>query len=243
MPLDAFAQKFDPARVSSGQFADDNDITLFVHIPKTAGMSVGKALQSSFDKFHGVAWNKPRASFNKLTQKACYLRTTRNLRQVLMGHFTADEVAVWRGHGLPVKCAAIIREPVARVVSHYNYNGSDAHPNHEQFLEKHPTLESFARALPYDFQINWLVGPPYSFEHTLEKLIRDYSFLGVTEHLPASLAHFERSHGLENMQEHRINVGQTTVSQDGISEEVRDIVTARSQNDIALHKLLNGFYE
>lgn len=240
----AFRQKFAPVAATKGVYYDSSDIVLFPHIPKTAGMSVGKALHESFDIFHGVTWNDARQSFNKLTQEACYVRSQETpVRQVIMGHFTYTEVQIWKLLGLPIKCASIMREPVARVVSHYNYNCSDAHPASQQFIQKFPTLKSFAESQPFDYQIRWLIGPSYSFDHTLEKLTQDFSFLGITEHLSASLQHLGNSHGFSKFKEHRINVAEVTVQQDDVPKAVRDCILEKSQNDVRLHRLLHELYD
>ena len=51
---------FRPGMEAPGAHSDPNDIVLFVHIPKTAGVSLGKSLQQSFGLFRGVDWSNTR---------------------------------------------------------------------------------------------------------------------------------------------------------------------------------------
>lgn len=240
--LRAFKARFDPAQVASNTFQSDSDVILFLHIPKTAGMSVGKTLQRAFDQFHPVAWENVGQSFRFRTRRALYERSNRACRQVLMGHFSWAEIQYWRNQELPIQCATIIRDPLARFVSNYNYNRSEAHPAHAQFRERFPTMEDYARQLPTDYQLHTMIGASFDFDHALQMLTKYYSFIGLTEHLGPSLAHFQKSHGLaQPLKEHRENRAQIP-PKDEIPARVRKIVEEKSQNDLRLHALVRDFY-
>lgn len=240
--LTAFEDRFNPDKVAPGTFADDNDVVLFTHIPKTAGMSVGKALRQGFDEFHPVHWENVGQAFRRKSRKVLYERSHTPARRVMMGHFSWIEINFWKTHELPIKAAAILRDPLARVVSNYNYNCSAKHPRHEQFKQKFPTLDAYAENLSFDYQLNTLIGAFYSFDHALEKLTRYYSFLGLTEHLGASLEHFATSHGLPKLQEHRQNRATKPASEAQVSDRVRNIVLEKSHNDQRLFELLQSYY-
>lgn len=239
-----FESRFSPRLVADDTYRETADVILFMHIPKTAGMSVGKALQAAFDIFHPVSWENTNQSFRNKTRKALYRRSdeANPCRQVLMGHFSWSDVMYWRNQELPLKCATIIRDPLDRFVSNYRYNTSDKHPQHEAFAARYPTLESYAKALPLDYQLSLMTGAFYSFDHALEKLNRSYSFIGVTEELGASLDHFRRSHGLSELTEHRENTGRAPKAAEEIPDAVRNIVGEKSRNDTRLHQLLRRYY-
>lgn len=239
--MSAFMQRFAPVLVEPAEHAEPSDTMLFVHIPKTAGVSVGKALQQSFDRFHGVVWNNVPASFRALTQQALYEQTRSDMRQVIMGHFGWNELMVWQQNQLPMKCATILRDPIDRLVSNYNYNCSDKHPARESFMARFPTIKDFALDVPHDVQLTQAVGLVGSFEGALEKLTRHYSFIGVTERLPQSLAHLSRSHGLPDIQEYHANAG--TRPADGLRDQVVELVRERNHNDIKLHALMTRLYD
>ncbi len=240
--IERFRNRFDPARVPANTYHEDNDVMLFVHLPKTAGMSVGRSLQEAFDKFHGVNWRNIPNSFRLMTHRACYRRSHTVGRQVIMGHFGWNEIKTWREAELPIKAAAIVRDPVARLISNFNYNRSDAHPGKNDFIKNFPTLEDYANDQPPDFQIYTLVGPTFSFEQTLEKLIKNYTFLGTTESLPASLAHFSSSHGLPSLVEHRINTATADGKSNPVPDNVANLIKSKSYNDIRLFRLLKSLF-
>jgi hypothetical protein len=240
--LERFRNRFDPTRVADNTYREDNDIVHFVHLPKTAGMSVGKSLQASFDQFYGVDWQEVQASHRKFSLRALYRRSHTPCRQVLMGHYGWNELVVWKHEGLPVKAASILRDPVSRAVSNYNYNSSSVHPNRAKFLERHPTLKSFANTLAPDFQIYRMVGMTSSFEHALEKLIENYTFLGITENLSDSLDYFSRSHGLGDLKEHKINVAKKPEKKVEPPADAVRILRDKSHNDLRLHALLTTLF-
>ncbi len=240
--LEAFKARFSPKRVAKTAYADPNDIVLFVHIPKTAGVSLGKSLQGVFDNFLGVDWQNPRQSFNKLTNTALANRMQSPQRQVIAGHFGWQELIIWRRNELPIKAISVIRDPFERFVSNYNYNSSDKHPGNAQFRQQFPTLKDYAVLLPLDVQLRQMIGLFYSFDHALEKLTRYYSFIGVTEKLDASLRWLSESHGLKNMPEHRVNTAPAASDSKKFDPELREMVMRRSANDVRLHRLVSSFY-
>lgn len=239
----AFRARFDPAATAPGVFAEPDDIVLFVHIPKTAGVSLGASLRSAFDRFHGVKTAREGRSFDDMAEKALRLRSERTLRQVIAGHYDWGRIETWRAAGRPTKAISVVRAPLERLVSHFNYNSSDRHPGRAEFVRKFPTLREFAETRVADPQLRQLIGPFATFEEALEKLTERYTFLGVTERLEKSLAHLALSHGLPSMTPERRNVASRATAADAIPAEIREIMAERSANDARLHALLTSCYD
>lgn len=237
-----FVDRFAPCRLATGHFRSEADVMLFIHIPKTAGVSVGRSLHEVFDTFHGVEWNNVARSFRRSTREAVYAQTCGPSRQVIMGHFGWPEMQIWRNHEMDMKCGTIFRDPVSRAISNYRYNCSSAHPDHEAFQSRFPTLESYVNQLSFDVQMTQAIGYVNSFENALEKFQRYYTFLGITEQLSASLAHLSRSHGLADLREYRKNVG-TSAAKDDIAPAVRRKIEGVSHNDAKIHRLLSILYQ
>lgn len=235
-----FCNRFSPQNDVSGRFYEKSDTILFVHIPKTAGVSVGKSLQASFDKFHGVQWDNIGPSFRHATRLAAYNQSRGGGRQVIMGHYGWPEIQIWRNHEMPIKCGTIFRDPIARFVSNFNYNSSSAHPGRDAFVQKYPTIESYVRQTDLDVQLTQAVGFVSSFEDALRKLIKYYTFLGVTEKLTDSLRHLSQSHQLPEIREHRENVGTTKAA--AVSDDLVSLIRQRSHNDLKIHQLLMAIY-
>ncbi|WP_277019756.1 MULTISPECIES: sulfotransferase family 2 domain-containing protein [Paracoccus] len=235
-----FVKRFSPAMVSPNQFQANSDTMLFVHIPKTAGMSVGKALQQTFDHFYGVEWNNAGASFRKLARRAAYMQSRANVRQVIIGHYGWAEIQFWHNQELPVKSGTILRDPVQRMISNFNYNSSEAHPAHKDFIKRHPTIEGYIGSTDFDVQLTQAIGMVSSFEDVLRKLTAYYSFIGVTERLGQSLSYLSRSHGLPPIQEYHANVGSKPAEE--LSESVRQLILDRNHNDCKIHALMMHLY-
>lgn len=235
-----FVGRFSPKAVKANAYTALSDTMLFVHIPKTAGLSIGKSFHSTFDNFYGVQWDNIKASFRQQTRSAIYNQSRKDVRQVIMGHFGWPEIQLWKNHEMAIKCGTIFRDPVQRMISNFNYNSSDVHPGHAAFNERFSTVESYVRETGLDVQITQAVGLISSFEEALTKLIRYYTFIGVTEMLPASLDHLAKSHGLRKMHEHRENIGSNKAAT--VSDEVAELIRRRSHNDLKLHRLLMALY-
>ncbi|WP_306752273.1 sulfotransferase family 2 domain-containing protein [Paracoccus actinidiae] len=235
-----FCDRFSPKKTVWGSFYEKSDTMLFVHIPKTAGVSVGKSLQACFDKFYGIQWDNVGPSFRNATRQAAYNQSRGGGRQVIMGHYGWPEIQIWRNHEMPIKCGTIFRDPVARFVSNFNYNSSDAHPGRDAFVKRFPTIESYLKNAELDVQLTQAVGFVASFEDALRKFIKYYTFLGVTEKLTDSLRHLSQSHQLRDIQEHRENVGTNKAA--ALSDAVVSLIRQRSHNDLKLHQLLMKLY-
>ncbi len=235
-----FVHRFCPAAVEDNRFWAKSDTMLFVHIPKTAGMSVGKAMQQAFDQFHGVEWNNIGPSFYKASRQAAYLQSRGNIRQIVMGHYGWSEMQLWRNQELPIKSATILRDPVQRMISNFNYNSSAAHPAHQDFVKRFPQIESYVESTSFDVQLSQAIGFATSFDDVLAKLTRYYSFIGVTERLSQSLAFLSRSHGLPPITEYHTNVGSKPA--DKLPDAVRDLILDRNHNDTKIHALMLRLY-
>lgn len=239
--MDSFLARFAPRHTQADQFRTASEVMLFVHIPKTAGMSLGASLKQAFDKFHPVQWSDIHGSFRYHMRRALYLQTQKPVRQVLIGHFGWPELQFWRSQDLPLKCGTLFREPLARMVSNFNYNSSEAHPDHLTFRSRFPDLMSYAKQLPLDVQMTQAIGMVDSFDTALRRFVQHYSFLGVTEQLAAGLAQLARTHRLQRLSEERQNVAQIRPPE-VLPAGLAKLVAEKSHNDAKLHRLLMRLY-
>ena len=240
--VDQFHARFSPKAVKPDAYYDKNDVILFHHIPKAAGTSVGAGIKKVVDSFRTIQWDDVHNGFVRASNDAIYARTEKNMRQVIMGHYNAQNVQFWRNNRLPIKAASIIRDPYERFVSQYNYNCSPKHPAHQTFMERFPTMMSFAKSTQTDFQLRYLLGPTFDLDDALKRLCTDFTFIGCVEHLDASLEHFSKSHGLEPIPTFSLNTGVVKTSEVEVDEEIRALILSKNRNDLKFHKLVLELY-
>ncbi|MDN6292884.1 MAG: sulfotransferase family 2 domain-containing protein, partial [Tetragenococcus halophilus] len=111
-----------------------------MHLPKTAGVSVGEFLKDKFpnNERSPIPWDNVDNSVNQLQLKE-------NSRFLVAGHMEAKHLKVIESNygdhdRYQYKVMTVIRDPIKRVVSEYYYSCSEAHPPHEEFIKKFPTL-------------------------------------------------------------------------------------------------------
>jgi hypothetical protein len=239
-----FCGQFDPALVEPDRFRDPEGVFHAVHLPKTGGMSLGKSLAGAMG-FHAVPWFDTRGSFLPLDAQAREAAQMGAGPQVVMGHFGWGELVDLIKAGRSLHAMACVRDPVARLVSNFDYNRSIAHPNFEDFRAKNPSFEIYVSRQALNPQLKQLIGHRPDFELTLAALSTHYSFLGVAEAMGAGLAHLQRSHGLSGLLEHRQNAaisrGQTQSTQ--VTPEFHAKIYQAHFEDLRLHLLLSKLYD
>nr|WP_255552459.1 sulfotransferase family 2 domain-containing protein [Maritimibacter dapengensis] len=232
--------RFDPERVKPGRWKQDAEITIFVHIPKTAGSAIFHTLNGAYDLTRSLRYGQVKQDLDIAWEeaKAAQAQSDTPLRQVLIGHANWNQFKhLMRGAGRPM-LITVIRNPADRLVSQYAYNSSEAHPKHQNFRREFPTFEAFLDSVPPNSQLNQLVGRTGGIERQLERLAKRYRFVGVTEHFSASLDHLAVSHGFPEVTEYVANVGKTAKRGASLTPEMRTAICERHMGDWILYTLL-----
>jgi len=172
-------------------------VLISVHMPKTAGTSFTESLRGHFgDRLHLAYADRPlhRPAWRRNLQAA-----TRALAQAASPHVGAKCACV-HGHFLPlayrwvrapapVRFVTWMRNPVERLVSHYEHWRREAPPPntdllHRRMLDEDWSLETFAfRPELRDVYSVFLWGFP----------VNRLDFIGITEHYDDELAYFGRT--------------------------------------------------
>ena len=154
-----------------------NRLSVFLHIPKTAGSSVQRDLRRNFECGYQIDWQDIDGSWRQfLTMQK------RSAFHHVRGHISWQQVKQLRSAGVAYHAISLLRHPVDRVMSNYAYCISDASPLAKENRQKYPSLCDF---LPDNLQPNHmtrlLVGDCGSYEQAIERLSDEYSFIGVSE--------------------------------------------------------------
>lgn len=199
--VDRVLARFDPGRVLPGAFGQDRDILFFINVPMTAGGAVIGALRDVFDRTRQIGAGALNGDLKAEWQAALEARaaTKGRLRQALVGPLRFKRLSEVVTGASEVQFASFIRNPADRLFSDYVAQSAHEHPDHEAFLAEFPTFEDYVERAPANPQLSQLVGKAGDVAEKLERLASTYSFLGVSEHVSASVEHFRRSHNLPTL--------------------------------------------
>ena len=208
-----------------------------LHLPKTGGTSFKASLMTHFgerycDDYSDQTFSQPRLERFRAALAAGEAIAMRGL----------DGIECVHGHFMPVKYQRLdakrsltfvtwMREPVARMLSHYdywreNYDEKTATPNHRQFIKEGWSLERFCLSEQFrNIYTQYLWGFP------LER----FAFVGITEYYREDMFEFSERFLSTSLQP-RSNVTRHGVSRrivdDVFLEKVRDFHAA----DIKLYQ-------
>ena len=208
-----------------------------VHLPKTAGTSFGRSLQGVFGNdflrdYEDRSISKPEFERHRLA-----LLSSIEIANKRLGH-----VRCIHGHFLPVKYLLLgtaeklnfitwMREPVERMVSHYNfwqrsYDPASAPPHHKQVIEEKWTLEDFCLSPRFrNLYSQYLWAFP----------LENFDFIGITQFYEDDLAYFgERFLGIR-LKSERLNTDQTQSMPAQIDGALRSRIEKYHEADVELY--------
>lgn len=191
-----------------------------VHIPKTAGStfrknmawSLGPEVQDKAGKVLGIDQPKEGLEYFEGLSAAFADRLPELFQdglQVISGHYRyrdiADLIAPIRDE---ISLVTFVRDPIWRTLSDYFYCISDRHDTPEAFLVCYPTLGDYLKNEgEMHKQLEYLrPAQGASVVETMESVISNFDFIGVTERFDADFADLMTSAGLEYKQTGRENV-------------------------------------
>lgn len=177
---------------------------LFIHVPKTAGSSLSNELAKArrpYKNIH-IDYSKPQIPHDKQLQAAVdqFIALARDKRHLsASGHITMAHAQQIQAAIPDTKLVTVIRDPVARVISDFRYQRTPAHPPHQEFIRRFPTIWNFIEHGPSRNKIARHLAP--DFNASAEKMVQDigssFSFIGAVEMYPMSFNLMFRLMGLE----------------------------------------------
>jgi len=170
---------------------------LVMHIPKTAGTSLRAVVDGEYAVGESCAiypgWPEARA-------EVAGFPASRGPFRAFIGHFAYglhEEPELRPFLHDRVRYAVFLRDPVRRVVSHFNYVALSRHPGHRKIMLRHPTLELFLQhSWARNVQTCFVLGGHFSFTDraplaagrvAADRLRDAYAVAGIAERFDESV--------------------------------------------------------
>lgn len=197
-------------------------LNMFVHIPKTAGTSFRASLEKTKKVVCDYGEGKEHTS-SEITEYVYLNKDIYGLKQAisdketwLCGHMHLNK---YLGMVVPQNIVTFVREPLARVISHYNHEvrwGANPNVTLEEFLQSNRAS---------NFQHRFLQGLPLSL----------VGFVGVTEQYAASLELLETEMMLK-VEEEQINQNtQKASNETDFTPEILSLIKEQNALDQKLY--------
>lgn len=226
----------------------------FLHIPRTAGTTLDSILQSNFSPEEILSIYSKDDYERHRYQSLEFLESI----TLIIGHLLLEKTNPPTFYGMPVRVFTFLREPIARLVSEYDFLRSWEANHLYSFLNENKVsfaeyISSHERRLFYrgkNFMTRCISGQsfmdePYPEEALAcakEALEKHFSFFGIQERFFESLVMLADILGLNNILHEKRNALKQE-SKTSLSEA--DIALARrlNQADMELYEFALGLFE
>jgi hypothetical protein len=201
---------------------------LFIHIPKTAGTSFRKSVETQYRTMGDYGKNSPHTS--ETIKENCYkqqdfyalLSVFKKDNQILSGHFLSQKYV---GFVDPRHIISFVREPLEQVVSHYNH--AVTHSGYEGEFG-----DFIIQPKNCNIQSRYLNALPISL----------YGIIGLTASYDESLGFINKNYGLE-IALSQDNVGQKKIqTKDTLTTKQREIIEEYNSLDIILMNQVKALF-
>jgi hypothetical protein len=212
-------------------------VLVSLHLPKTAGASFGKSLETYFGAallrdYGDQGINKPPFERNQSALRAGLEIAADALADIrcVHGHFLPAKYLL-RSSLHAMQFITWMRDPVERLISHYNYWQRSYHPNtlphHKKVIEEKWTLAQFCLSPQFrNIYSQYLWAFP----------LRCFDFIGITEHYEEDLAYFSDRFLAGKLDHYKINTAHTKTSKDVLASALRKKIEAYHQADMELYR-------
>lgn len=183
-----------------------------VHLPKTAGSSFRSSLEVLFgDRLHkdyqgsGIALSSLERNRKILTESLTLPKENPKSFDCIHGHFPPAKYLLLNDIE-PLTFITWMREPIARMISHYNYwqrayDSEKSAPHHKQVIEENWSLEEFCLNERFrNIYSKYLWGFPLEY----------FDFIGITEHYEKDFRYFTKKYFNTELPIKRENASQRT---------------------------------
>jgi hypothetical protein len=224
--------------------ATPEELWIFIHIPKTAGTSLGAQLAKNRTPSHNI-WidysdNSANYHANMLQAVNKFLKADaiKPIR-FATGHLEMSHVEIIRSARSNVKLITIMRNPVDRVISDYRYQLTDAHPQHKAFAARFKSVIDYVE---YEGSRNRMfkrLTPrrPISNQELIDYLEAQFTFVGIQEMYTKSLAILSRLVGFPlDAQHHERKTVDIETNKIEVTEDLKDRIANANKRDMVLYR-------
>lgn len=224
--------------------APKDALWFFLHIPKTAGSSLSAELDNYTPPYRNIFVDNydPQISFADAEAAAidAFISDIDFSRyRSASGHMRWNVSRRLRETRANTQYFSVLRDPIKRVVSDYRYQRTPAHPPYKRFIEKFPSLESFAE-IPNarNKMARFLTGKlDPSIEETLQIVDEEFAFIGLLEMYPLSFNIIFQLMGVPGClpKEHQRKTPDNDVTRVEMTPEIRSWIAEINPVDAALY--------
>ncbi len=228
------------------------DLTIFQHIPKTAGSSLVTEIGRNIGGYRGININWDDVSENKSTRDLLASAVERFIaeydpkdRRTASGHLLGPEVNRLMEAIPGARVITFLRDPVKRVISDYRYQCTPQHPPYKEFIERCPTIQDYLNGQG-EMNKMWLfmVGEEDDIEAGLALAEEKYAFVGITELYDLSCNTLMLMHGHNVMPKYTVRVTQDRPENKVVEDdELRTLIASKNKKDVALYNHFRGLLE
>lgn len=207
-----------------------------LHLPKTAGSSFKKSLHSHFGDALFSDYDDRPLNMSALDRQKSALEASLQNRNLdlsgidcIHGHFLPMKY-LYMATAREVKFVTWLRNPVDRLLSHYNYWQQDCDLKavtalRRKVIEESWSLENFCLA---DELKNFYGTFLWAFP------ISNFDFIGITEFYQEDFSYFSRHYFGREMAPERVNIGRP--AEYSIDSSLRKKIEGFHQQDMALYQ-------
>lgn len=222
---------------------------IFLHIPKTAGMSFQRLLDAHFDeectyRIDPYRFAESAEEFRKLPE------STRSRIVLLCGHQSFGLHEWIPGLSTYV---GFFRDPVERVLSFYSFaKERPEHPLHEEIQRDRLTIEDLLTGdhatQVVNLQTRLVLGrsledPEEALTWAKHHMRFHFCAIGLTERFAESVALIRNVIGLADATLPTINTTRERVREDELPQSTRDLVREKNQLDLELYRFATEMFD
>ncbi len=248
MPFGDLSQGLDRF-IENNAFTDE--LCVFIHVPKTAGSSLGTELarmRKPYVNIHRRYFYGDTITFSRIEDEiddAIHDGAIARAR-ACSGHFNWTHAAPIRAARPDARFITFLRDPVARVISDYRYSRTPSHPTYAQTIARFPTIEDYIAAPETrDKMARFLMPADVISRDQIDAFVSaNYAFIGLVERYPLSFNILSRLLGHDRQPaEHKRKTEDIETNAVAMTPELRSVIAAHNPRDQALYDIAHARLE